>query len=130
MCGDRKWQDEATMEAVVGQLISKYGDEISIIHGGCDGADMIADRLALRYHLICVRVPAKWDKYGKSAGPIRNRYMLEKCKPQLVVAFHPDLWNSKGTKDMVGIASEAGIPVIHIDGPATAKSASGEFPDI
>lgn len=55
--------------------------------------------------------PADWDKYGRSAGPIRNGEMLKQGKPDLVVAFHDDIENSKETKDMVRQAREAGIPV-------------------
>ena len=44
--------------------------------------------------------PADWKKYGKSAGPIRNREML-KMDPDIVLIFHDDPKNSKGTKDCV-----------------------------
>lgn len=61
--------------------------------------------------------PAEWDTYGKSAGPIRNRKQLAKLLEgpaeveRRVFAFHNDLQNSKGTKDMVGIAHKADVPV-------------------
>ena len=31
--------------------------------------------------------PVDWEKYGKAAGPIRNQQMIDKGKPDLVVAF-------------------------------------------
>ena len=55
--------------------------------------------------------PAKWDEHGKAAGPIRNRQMFDSEKPELVIAFHNDLANSKGTKDMVAYARSKGCPV-------------------
>ena len=58
-----------------------------------------------------VGVPANWVKYGRAAGPIRNRRMLELVPPDLVVAFHDDLESSRGTKDMVIAARQAEIPV-------------------
>lgn len=56
--------------------------------------------------------PADWNKYGKVAGPIRNSEML-KLHPDidLVLAFHDDLSESKGTRDMVHKAQKAGIEV-------------------
>ena len=57
--------------------------------------------------------PAKWDLYGRAAGPIRNQEMLDVGKPSLVVYFHSDLKDSKGTKDMVERATKSGIEVIN-----------------
>ena len=37
--------------------------------------------------------------------------MLDQGKPSLVLAFHDDIENSKGTKHMVKIAREAGVEV-------------------
>lgn len=51
--------------------------------------------------------PALWNKYGKSAGPIRNQQMLD-----IVYAFTYDLENSRGTRDMVLRARKTKIPVI------------------
>lgn len=109
ICGSRDWTDEIAIALVVKELIAMYGDDISIIHGAAPGADTLAGQVALRYELVCVSVPAKWKKQGRAAGPIRNRHMLQKCKPDLVFAFHGDIESSKGTKDMVKIANEAGV---------------------
>ncbi len=54
----------------------------------------------------CIVCAAKWETYGKAAGPIRNREMLLNL-PALVVAFP----GGKGTADMVRQAERAGIPV-------------------
>jgi hypothetical protein len=54
--------------------------------------------------------PAQWHRYGQAAGPIRNQEML-KTGIHLVLAFHPNLSESKGTKDMVTRAASAGVPV-------------------
>jgi argininosuccinate synthase len=37
--------------------------------------------------------------------------MLDHGHPDVVLAFHNDLENSKGTKHMVKIALESGVPV-------------------
>jgi hypothetical protein len=48
--------------------------------------------------------PAQWKKFGRAAGPIRNRQMLVEGKPDLVIAFHDDLKNSDGSKNMLAQA--------------------------
>ena len=83
-----------------------------MFHGAARGADSIADEWK---HLgVDVRpYPADWTRFRKSAGPIRNRQMLDD-QPDLVVAFHDDLAASKGTKDCVEEAARRGIPVWHL----------------
>jgi len=61
-------------------------------------------------------VLAEWDRYGRAAGPLRNKKMLEE-KPDLVVAFTTDIETSRGTANMVKQARQAGIPVV-IKSPA------------
>lgn len=46
--------------------------------------------------------------------PIRNKQMLDEGKPDLVLAFHTDIENSKGTKNMIYQAKKRGIKVILI----------------
>ena len=62
---------------------------------------------------IHIQMKAHWDKYGRSAGPIRNRYMLD-LKPDVVIGFSNDIQNSKGTKDCLGEAKKRGIKTILI----------------
>jgi hypothetical protein len=54
--------------------------------------------------------PAQWDRYGEAAGPIRNAWMLEFGKPDLVVAFP----GGRGTADMISKARKAGIEVCEV----------------
>lgn len=104
VCGDRDWKDiNLIMEAV-----ENLG-EVVIIHGNARGADRLAGAVARTLGLPEVIVPAQWPYYGKSAGPIRNRWMLD-LEPDLVVAFHDCIEESKGTKDCVNEAKRRGIP--------------------
>jgi hypothetical protein len=52
---------------------------------------------------------ANWEKHGLAAGPIRNRQMLTEGKPDLVIAFHENIEKSKGTKNMLELAKQAGV---------------------
>ncbi|KKN63857.1 hypothetical protein LCGC14_0497350 [marine sediment metagenome] len=87
-----------------------------VIHGDAPGVDDIAHNLAHIYRHIVRGYPARWDLHGDAAGPIRNQQMLDEGKPDRVVAFHEDLANSKGTKDMIARARKEWIPVEVFDG--------------
>jgi hypothetical protein len=45
------------------------------------------------------------------AGPIRNQQMLDEGHPDLVIAFHDNMSESRGTRDMVGRAIKGGFSV-------------------
>lgn len=103
--GDREWKDAQKIRDVLKALPSNT----IIVHGNARGADKIAGKVALGLGMKVRVYPAKWDQYGKAAGPIRNQRMLDEEKPDMVIAFHSDLEKSKGTKDMVRRARTAGI---------------------
>lgn len=107
ICGSRPWTDRACVQAVVRQL--PLGSVVII--GGATGADALAAMAARAAGLECEVYPADWARYGRRAGPIRNRQMLREGRPEVVVAFHPDLWGWRGTADMVRVAQAAGLPV-------------------
>ena len=107
ICGDREWEDYWAIYDVISRL-----DRSSIIiHGAARGADTIAGTIAKKLGFKeVVAVPAEWKVYGKAAGPIRNKKMLE-LEPDLVIAFHNNIENSKGTKNMKEIAEKKGVEV-------------------
>ena len=105
ICGDRKWSNK---ESIKQELITIQPD--IVIHGACRGADQLADEAAKELGIECSSYPAQWYTYGKAAGPIRNQRMIDEGNPDFVLAFHSDIANSKGTKDMVERAYLSGIP--------------------
>lgn len=110
ICGDREWTELYPIRRELLRL-DKEGDIELVVHGDCRGADRIGGVIATNLGIVVKSEPAKWTKHGKAAGPIRNRLMVKKYKPNIVLAFHKDLRKSKGTKDMVQVALEAGIEV-------------------
>ncbi len=109
--GDRDWTDREAIHSVLSKLQQQGYNEL--IEGGARGADTIAQEEAHRLRFRSMEhFPAQWDKYGKAAGHIRNRTMLDEGKPDLVVWFHNDLANSKGTRHMVNLALSYGIQVL------------------
>jgi ABC-type sugar transport system substrate-binding protein len=81
-----------------------------LINGGCHGADQLARNWAKKFGVTQETYPADWSK-GRIAGPIRNQEMIDRGKPDLVIAFP----GGKGTADMVRRAREAGIPVQEVE---------------
>ena len=79
--------------------------EISeIISGGEKGADKLAEKFAEKYGIpIKLHLP-DWEKYGNSAGMVRNRNIINDA--DIVFAF----WDgkSKGTKKSIEIAKKSG----------------------
>jgi hypothetical protein len=103
--GDRNWTDYERIKHVLSAV-----KPTRVIAGGARGADKLAERACDELGIPCDVYPAEWKKFGRAAGPIRNRQMLD-LKPDHVLAFHDDLNSSKGTKDCTQEATRRGIPV-------------------
>lgn len=107
VCGGRAF----TNEGLLGSTLEKIPDIKTIIHGGARGADSLAGLCARLNNIEEEVYYADWDTYGKAAGYIRNKTMLEDGKPDIVVAFP----GGKGTAMMVKLAREAGVEVIEVE---------------
>ncbi len=86
--------------------ISPQGD-IVILSGHCRGTDMLAEKYAKIRNYKLEIIPAQWKLYGKSAGPIRNRIMVESSN--CVIAFWDN--KSRGTKNLVYLANQFNKPL-------------------
>lgn len=107
-CGDREWTDWLS----IWEALRGLGPLTEVVHGDCRGADKMSGYVAMKLGYKVHKHPADWKFHGKAAGPIRNQEMLDKHPDiELVLAFHNDLSNSTGTKDMVKRARGKGIPV-------------------
>lgn len=113
ICGDREWCYRSVIEHTLSSLLLAKGIT-QVIHGACRGADRIGAAVARQLGIAVRDFPAEWGKFSKSAGPRRNKQMLEEGKPNLVIAFHDALHTSKGTADMVERSLDAGIEVWHV----------------
>lgn len=89
-----------------------------VIEGQARGLDRMAGICANMLGIPHLPMPADWERYGRAAGPVRNRAMLHKLllcpPPRLVLVFHDDLKHSKGTRDMAKQALRAGVGVVNI----------------
>jgi hypothetical protein len=93
--GDRNWTDYDLIFWALAELPSGT----TIIEGEARGADIISRQCAETLELNIIRMPADWDTYHKAAGPIRNQAMLD-LDPDKTFAFHNNIKESKGTRDM------------------------------
>ncbi len=73
--GGVTFADEALLNETLDRVI---GDEkVMLVSGGARGADALAEKYAKDRNIRIRVFPAEWKKYGKGAGPIRNRQMLD-----------------------------------------------------
>ena len=124
VCGSRDWPEDKAdvIERWMFEAISKYAggnlDNMLVIVGEADGADKMAHYYC---HAVlgvaCAQFHAPWEQhrrdYGnpRAAGPKRNGWMLRWGQPDYVLAFHPYIINSRGTKNLVEQARKMKIPV-------------------
>lgn len=112
ICGDRNYTAAWRIRQV---LLNP--DITTVIEGGCPtGADYLAHLIANELGIKVEEYPADWRRYGKAAGPIRNKRMLDESKPDLVYAFHNNISKSKGTKNMMEQVQSRGLEVRLITG--------------
>ena len=109
-CGDRNWDSFD----IIKRELRKFDSDTVIINGGARGADTISKYIGKTFSFAIITFHANWNKYGIAAGIIRNTQMLNKGNPDLVLAFHNNIENSKGTKNMVMQSKKKGIKTIII----------------
>lgn len=110
VCGGVDFDNKELFYEKMKQLVKL--DDI-IVSGHAKGADTFAEEYAKDFNMKTRIFPAEWKKYGRAAGPIRNKQMLDFVKENnpVVIAF----WNgkSRGTKNTVETARKIGIePII------------------
>ena len=81
--------------------------QIIILSGHCRGVDLMGEEYArMRGYAVEVH-PADWQRYGRSAGPKRNKEMAAAAHALIAI------WDgqSRGTANMIEEARAAGLPV-------------------
>ena len=106
VAGSRKWVNHEIVEAYLKVYLEQFA-EVTIITGMAMGPDRFAYEYALKNDVPYEEYPADWDTHGKSAGYIRNSSM------GLVGTHLIAFWDgvSKGTKNMIDIATKRGMDV-------------------
>jgi len=71
--GSRRRNTQADFLAVQAKFLELYEDGDRIVSGGCkQGGDKFAEMLAVKYEVPIMIHYARWKKYGKRAGFVRN----------------------------------------------------------
>lgn len=89
----------------------KHGIVITQLwHGNCRGVDQDAEWVCswiLDFPVTVVRCEADWERYGKSAGPIRNSQMASKVDALILI------WDGKspGSDNMLSHAKASGLKI-------------------
>lgn len=95
IAGSRTFNDYELLKASIKP--NKVGE---IISGCAQGADTLGEQFAKEYNIPVKQFPADWNKYGRSAGYLRNEEMAKYSTAVIV------FWDgqSKGTKHMIDLA--------------------------
>jgi hypothetical protein len=109
IAGSRGFNDYTMLADRLDQLLRRKEGifDIVIVSGTAKGADQLGERYAKDRGYKVERYPADWDKYGKSAGYLRNAQMADNA--EALVAF----WDgeSRGTRHMIDLAEEKGLEI-------------------
>ena len=68
-----------------------------VISGGASGADTLAENWALDNNITVKIIKPDWETYGRSAGIVRNKQIIESC--EYCYAF----WDEKSKGTLFGI---------------------------
>jgi hypothetical protein len=119
VCGGRDYAGRDNLFAALDRLLATVpaGRRMLLIEGGYSGADALAAEWA-RARARCVdheQHKADWKRYGRNAGPMRNRvqgYRLKSVEAERkgVVACT----GGDGTADMVSVARGHGLNVMTV----------------
>jgi len=82
-----------------------------VIEGEAPGADTLGRIWAELHGIPVEQFPADWTRYGREAGPKRNKQMLDEGKPDFVVGFiDKPKAESRGTNNMISQAGKRDVP--------------------
>lgn len=107
--GSRTWTDKVTIARAIRQAWIDAGKpfRVTVVHGGARGADYIAGVYAKRLNFDVEVHNAQWQSFGKMAGYLRNREMVN-AGADICLAFIKD--ESKGATMCAELAEKTGIP--------------------
>ena len=106
ICGDRDWDDYEKIY----EVLQEFPADTIVVHGGCRGADQIAAAICEELGMTPKEYPYI-KALGRAGGPARNTQMAQENPDiEVVIGFHNNIENSKGTKDMLFRAAPQYIP--------------------
>lgn len=114
ICGSRDYKDVDPILWILYGM-TYHSKNLVLVEGEAKGADIISREVAEHLNetfpdlnIEVRKYPAEWTKFGKAAGPIRNRQQFDSEQPDVVVGFNDNFEKSKGTRDMLDYAVSRG----------------------
>lgn len=101
VAGTRTFNNYELLKRKITEIfLNKYtaeGKTLEIVSGGARGADNLGEQFAHEHKLPLRIFPADWNKYGKSAGMLRNQQMADYAAAAIV------FWDgkSRGSRNMI-----------------------------
>ena len=116
VCGGRDYMDADQVFKSLDRLHAICPIDL-VLHGAQTGADTHGENWAKAREINYFGLPAKWKKYGLSAGPRRNAELLTLPGIHFTIAFP----GGTGTADMVKKSLAKGVPVLVSPGSLRVK---------
>jgi hypothetical protein len=105
--GSRSITDKEFVFSTIDHYLSNLNkDEIVIVSGGAVGIDSLAMLYAAEHNIKTEIFKPDWEKYGKSAGFIRNQQIVDRADYLLAITT-----GSKGTANTIKKAEKKGITI-------------------
>ena len=105
IAGSRNFTDYQKLKTECDQFLQEHKN-IEIVSGGYyKGADKLGIQYANEKGFDLIKFSAEWNKFGKAAGPKRNKEMARYA--DALIAF----WDgkTKGTKSMINLAKKEAL---------------------
>ncbi len=110
--GSRDFVNFEEFKEKIGPIFLELSGNIDcIISGGAKGTDSLAEEYAKVNKINTVIYRPDWKKYGRGAGIVRNKVIIENS--DLVIAFLKN--NSRGTSNSIKVAIELKKELIVFD---------------
>lgn len=76
----------------------------AIVSGGDRGADTLAERYAREHNLKMIIYLSEWNRYGRAAGPIKNKLIINDGDATITFWDQED----RGTNHAISLTRNAG----------------------
>ena len=107
IAGSRGFKDFQGFCDYADKVLARKAQEgqIVVLSGHCRGVDLMGEAYAKTKGYTVELHPADWQRYGRSAGPKRNKEMAAAAHALIAI------WDgqSRGTKNMIDEARAAGL---------------------
>ena len=108
IAGSRTIKDYSIVKTAVRNAIHEgFEFPTCIVSGGANGVDKLGEKFADQFEISKEIYQAEWDKYGRSAGYIRNEKMAKNAEALIAI------WDgrSRGTRHMIDLAKKYNLRI-------------------